>query len=221
MQALLLGGLSAGVWADASERIGMEILTAVEDERIAPGTVVVRYSGVIVFPLAENLAEAWREQHGKARRLILELNSRGGELKHAKKVIAVLKDIRAAAELKTVVRAGAICASACIPVFMQGAERQASGASAWMFHGACPAYGNIPAARPTDDYVGLLQAAGVATEFLCLLQQSGYLEKPGEFWLSGYELVHVYNANVITRLIAPWQPLEAQPAPFDPQIGPR
>ena len=40
---------------------------------------------------------------------------------------------------------------------------------------------------------------------------------PGEFWLSGYELVHVYDARIVTRLLEPWR---AEPPRVPPTGGP-
>jgi hypothetical protein len=104
------------------------------------------------------------------------------------------------------VRHDSMCASACVAIFVQGAKRHAGGSSTWMFHGVCAERANVPHLGQTDRFLDLLREAGVATAFLCMLVQEGYVTTPGKFWVSGYELVHVFHANIITDLMEPWRP---------------
>lgn len=184
----------------------------------APGEATITYAGPIDFPMAENLADIWARIRGGSTSVLLDLDSVGGELTHAEKVISVLADIREDARLRTRVRQGNRCLSACVLVFVQGERRLAGGATAWMFHGPCPLYTNSPAAEPTQRYVTLLAERGVSAGFLCLMTRNSYLESPGKFWASGYELVHVYDAGIITDLSEPWEPEAPSPPPFDPQL---
>jgi hypothetical protein len=135
--------------------------------------------------------------------------------------VSIIAGIRKTAQVDTLVRHGALCASACVAIFVQGEDRAAGGASVWLFHGACadPA-GNVPSIALTQRFLGILREAGVAESFLCTLASEGYVTTPGNFWLSGYELHHVYKANVITRLLDPWRPKTPLPPPVDPTIGP-
>ena len=207
--------------AERSRGIGFEVLTATESKAIKPGVAVVRYKGQIAYPMAENLAEIWSEIQGHHTQIVLDLDSAGGDLVHAEKVIAILRGMAAEVALTTVVEQGNRCLSACVLVFMQGTDRAAGGATAWMFHGACPPFSNIPSAAATRRYLSDLEAAGAAPQFLCTLQASGYLDAPGRFWASGYELFHVYEANVITRLLEPWEPAAPNALPIDQQIRSR
>lgn len=224
----LVGGLVGVLAAPASvlgevtsARSGFAVLVHGDDPSIKEGVVVIRYEGTIEAPMAERLAGIWAGLQGKYKTVIVHLNSSGGALKHAEEVSAVLKGMRTEVELVTFVYQGQSCLSACLLVFMQGAERIAGGATSWLFHGACPEHSNVPSLRSTRHYVNLLREAGVSTEFLRFLEDCGYLTNAGAFWASGYELAYVHKANIITRLLAPWQPETPIFLPGDPQIRPR
>lgn len=197
-----------------------EVLTAVDDESIRPGLVVIRFRGPIIRPMADSLAAILAGLHKDQHNLILHLSSPGGSLAEAEAAIAAIK---ASAErglaISTFVDHGEVCASACIALFMQGRERIAHGASSWLFHGACPLLSNVPEIAATERYIAILAEAGAARPFLDKLAES-YLRYPGEYWLSGYELFRA-DANIITRLLPAWQPKEPAMPPFDPQIRPR
>lgn len=197
---------------------GIEILTEADNPTIAADTVVLRVTGPIVPPMARDLAAAWEAAGDGRDRLLLDLDSPGGSLGEAEAIIAALAAIRTEARVDSLVRHGALCASACIAVFVQGEDRAAGGASAWLFHGACrdPA-SNVPSLALTERYLAILREAGVDDRFLCDLVAEGYVTTPGQLWLSGYELVHVHHAGIITRLLEPWR---AEPPRVPPSGGP-
>jgi hypothetical protein len=138
--------------------------------------------------------------------IILDLDSAGGLLSYTEEVLAVLQSIRLSVQLNTYVRHGSECLSACVLVFLQGEERIAGGASAWLFHGVCHAFTEVPTPKQTERFIALMAAAGVSESFLSTLIDNGYLSRPGEYWLSGYELYHIHNAGIITSLLDPWRP---------------
>ncbi|MCB1380597.1 MAG: hypothetical protein KDK89_19855 [Alphaproteobacteria bacterium] len=217
----VLAALAMPVAASHVPRIGFEVLTHDDETSVAAGTVRFRFNGTIEYPMAENLKEMWEENRLSAQAVELELDSPGGSLTQAKAVIAVLQAIAAEVDLTTIVRQGKVCASACVPVFMQGKTRMGGTASAWMFHGACHRFTNVPNASGTLEYLSLMEAAGLDADFICKLTESGFLEKPGEYWLSGYELIYVHKSNVINHPLDPWQPATPLVPPFDPNIRPR
>ena len=136
--------------ANQSERVGFKLFFNDTEPTIDIDTAVIRYRGIISFPMAGNLAEIWSELKGRNfSTIIVHLDSEGGGLSETKHVIKILKEIRKALSLKTLVYHGDRCLSACIPVFMQGEERIAGGASVWMFHGACRTFTNIPSLERT------------------------------------------------------------------------
>lgn len=220
---VVLGTQSCRALADSlrQPRLGFSIQTQQDNSSLARDAIVVRYEGEIAFPMASNLAEIWQAARPQFRTLHFELDSSGGLLPEAEKAVATLQQIRRTARLETIVRQGDRCLSACVLLFAQGETRSAGGASVWMFHGACSAFSNVPAAEPTHRYVEILREAGVSPEFLCLLSERGYLSSSGKLWASGYELHHVYKSNVITRLLDGWQPEAPVEPPFDPQVRSR
>ena len=129
----------------------------------------------------------------------------------AQSVAASLQSIRADVDLTTYVRNGSRCLSSCVLAFLQGDERIAGGASAWLFHGVCHAFANLPLPRETKRFVSLMAGARVSQEFLSLLES--HITAPGEFWVSGYELYNVYRAGIITELLDPWRPIPSSPPP--------
>lgn len=204
----------------ANARPDLTVLTRENNETIAEGLVVVRLEGIIAPPMAHQLDAIWARLGPTHRRLLIDLDSPGGELHEAETLIKVIAAIRTAAEVDTLVRHDATCASACVAIFLQGTKRHAGGSSTWLFHGACHERTNVPNLGQTDRFLAILRAAGVTTEFLCLLVEEGYVTTPGKLWVSGYELVHVYHANIITDLMEPWRPEPPRAPPFSHMIGP-
>jgi hypothetical protein len=182
----------------------IELLTAKENPSLGAGTLVVIARGPIAPPLLEELNRLDDEIRAHER-LILDLDSPGGELSYAESVAASLQSIRADVDLTTYVRNGSRCLSSCVLAFLQGEERIAGGASAWLFHGVCHAFADLPLPRETKRFVSLMAGAGVSQEFLSLLES--HITAPGEFWVSGYELYNVYRAGIITELLDPWRPM--------------
>lgn len=206
---------------DATLRYGFTIKTHKQDPALAADELYILYSGPVAFPLAENLQEIWQQAKNSITRVTLEIESSGGDVGVAREVVDLLREIRSTATLITRVEAGKTCASACLAIYMQGMVRQASGASAFTFHGACPPYTNIPKQEATEGFIEMLMEAGMSEKFLVYLSSCGYLTMPGTYWISGYELFHVAEANIITELLPAWNPALPITPPFDPLLRPR
>lgn len=198
---------------------GLEIFTHKDKAFIAEDAVGLRFTGPIISPLAEDLGNLLLGPEPKYQRVLLELDSPGGDLEEVKKVIVVLKAVREIAKLNTRVMGGGMCVSGCVPIFMQGTIRKASGASVWMFHGAHGANSNVPSPDATKEFLDLLTNVGVKTDFILLLTNRGYVTEPGKLWLSGYELNHLYDADIITEVIPPWAPEKPAFIPTTPMMG--
>lgn len=186
---------------------------------IAKDAVGLRFTGPIISPLAEDLGNLLLGPEPKYQRVLLELDSPGGDLEEVKKVIVILKAVREIAKLNTRVMGGRLCASGCVPIFMQGTIRKASGASVWMFHGAHGANTNVPSPDVTKEFLDLLTNAGVNSDFILLLTDRGYVTEPGKLWLSGYELNYLYDGDIITEVIPPWIPEKPEFIPTTPMMG--
>ena len=65
---------------------------------------------------------------------MLDLSSCGGDLPELERLIATLRRIKETHRLDTRVGRGATCASACVPVFLQGQDRWGALTSSWLFH---------------------------------------------------------------------------------------
>lgn len=188
---------------------GLEIFTHADQDTIGKDAAGLRFAGQITAPLADVLERLLLDD-GKPRfaRLMLELDSEGGEIDAVEDVVAVLQKVQRAASLSTRVMDGKVCASGCVALFMTGKHRKASSASVWVFHGACSMNTNVPSLAATSRYLTLLTSLGVRSEFTCKLVQDGYVTSPGAFILSGYELFHNHNSGIITELLPNWRPEE-------------
>lgn len=184
---------------------GLDVFTSRELSWIAKDSVGLRYSGTIAPPLADELRKLLLSEPRRFNHVVLELDSCGGDLDHVQQVTAVLAEVRASMELTTRVMEGGVCASGCIPVFLQGSKRKASGASVWVFHGAHAARTNIPDSAATARYLDLLTQSGMAVGFREVLEKDNRIYRPGNLILSGYELSEIYRANIITELLPAWR----------------
>ena len=197
--------------ADTSQPViplhpGLRLFTHEQDPSIKSDAIGLRFRGPLTYPLAENLRDLLLQTPPAYKHVVLELDSEGGELSYLLKLIEVLGQVRQKTEFTTRVMGGGICASGCVAAFMQGQKRKASGASVWVFHGACSAYSNIPDTSATELYLNLLEKAGVNSDFLCRLRDQHYVSRPGNYFLSGYELFKIQDAGIITELLPSWQP---------------
>lgn len=215
---LLLTALAASAQAESPLPLhaGLQMFTHEQIASISDDAIGLRFRGPLTYPLAENLRDLLLQNPHIYNHVVLELDSEGGELGYLHRVIDVLADVRKRATFVTRVMGGGICASGCVAVFMQGAKRKASGASIWLFHGACSAGTNIPDPAATEEYINLLLQSGVRPEFIQRLRQQGCFSSPGNYFLSGYELYYMPDAGIITQLLPAWQPED----PIFPRVMP-
>jgi ATP-dependent protease ClpP protease subunit len=196
---------------DTSGMVGFEVVSS-EDGRVSDrDMVVIEYSGPIAYPMAENLRAIWIEiqQAERFNRVVLRLNSAGGDGSVGEQVVALLAEIRAKVVLDTLVEDNDLCASMCIGVFAQGERRFASPASSWMFHGASARMSNVPDPALTARYFSLFGAQGVGAEFIDYLLTNGYASAPGGYWISGAELARA--SDLISDLLPNWRPADPEP----------
>ncbi len=106
------------------------------DVRTLPdkGIVYLRWRGKIAAPMASRIAEAFERHKGDGHKIILALSSPGGSVDEGAEVVRLLRRIRQSHLLVTSVEDGAICASMCVPVYLQGQERVAAADAEFMFH---------------------------------------------------------------------------------------
>lgn len=205
-------------WTEPPKPAGLEVFTTDQLRWMATDAVGLRYTGPLAPPLARELRKLLLSEPQQFNHVVLELDSSGGELSYVKELVTVLQEVRGRMELTTRVMEGALCASGCVPLFMQGEKRKASGASLWVFHGARSAFTNIPDPEATGDYLALLSASGLDPAFRTFLETDNRVYKPGSLILSGYELFHLHQAGIITELLPSWR--DEHPA-LAPSLVPR
>ena len=131
---LMLGTLAALAYTfDVSVYMGSGKLTVTTDPS-DQRAVVLKWRGEIAPPMRAKIEEAFREHRSKADRFVLSLSSPGGSVGHGGAVIRLLREIRRTHRLETVLEGNATCASMCVPIYLQGEVRRATGRSHWMFH---------------------------------------------------------------------------------------
>jgi hypothetical protein len=213
---LLVGAPVAGAHPfafDTAKMVGFKVLTAEDGAVTAKDMAVMEYDGPVVFPMAENLREIWGEIKKSSRfhRVVLRLDSPGGTDLHGLEVIGVLREMRHEVRLITLVNEHDLCASMCVPIYLQGEMRYAGPATSWMFHGAAKGLSNIPNLAATQRYFDLFKERGIDASFTKFLFDHDYVTSPGAYWVSGYELAG--KSNIITKLLPNW-------LPQDPDLGP-
>lgn len=171
------------------------------------GTLRLEWRGKVAAPMAKKIGEAFDLYGSEARRVELTLSSPGGTLGEGRNVIAVLQRIGRTRELVTHVRAGRMCASMCVPVYLQGKERTAAARARFMFHQVSfrdfyeGEDENVPSAakeRATDTLFGLyFEPAGVPERWIAAIK----LEMAGgrDVWKSGAELARD-GSNIVQRI---------------------
>ena len=193
--------------------VGFTVLTSEDGAMQANDMVVIKYDGPIAFPMAGNLREIWDEiaRNPRFKTVVLRLNSPGGTQNEGEAVMQILGEIRDHADLVTLVAEHDLCASMCIPLFIQGESRHASPASVWMFHGATRSMSNIPSLSLTMRYVDYFKERAVGAKFIASLISKDYLVTPGEYWIAGVELAT--ESDIVTKLDPNWKPLDPDPGP--------
>jgi hypothetical protein len=86
------------------------------------GTLYIDSSGPIVAGMVDDLRAALGKYGTTLNRVVLLLASAGGQVEEGDRVIKALNEIKLRHQLITVVAHGKLCASMCIPIFLQGED---------------------------------------------------------------------------------------------------
>jgi len=97
-------------------------------------TLYLRWTGTISNPLYKGIALEFEKAGQGARSVLLQLSSCGGDREAMERTIGLLRYVKRTHKLQTIIDRGEICASACIPVFLQGQRRWGALTSSWLFH---------------------------------------------------------------------------------------
>ena len=121
------------------------------------------------------------------------------------KTVEVLRKIKQTHQLTTVVQRGATCASACIPIFLQGTVRAAALSSTWMLHqvrtlnladaAADTVAFHVDLAATEAWFADYFVPAGVSKRWLRRTRQK---IKTGDYWQTGQNLWDS-KSGIVTR----------------------
>ena len=181
----------------------LTVATDPADER----TVILRWRGAIEPPMRARIEDAFKEHRHQAATFVLSLSSPGGSVSHGAAVVRVLRDIRRTHRLETVLEGANTCASMCVPIYLQGEVRRATGRSRWMFHEVSlrdPFTDEKSEMRPSDRnartdklFDDFFRPAGVPESWMAQMRT---LIKSGDVWRSGDELLGERAGIVLDRL---------------------
>lgn len=173
------------------------------------GAVVFQWDKPVEAPMAHRFREAFGAARGATDRIVIELDSPGGALVEGRAVIEEIERMKRTHHVDTRVRAGATCASMCVPIFLAGENRIAGADAAFMFHEPSsvdfvtdekidkPAFERrMDAERFFERYFTRSPMDAVWREKL----REDW--KGRDIWKTGAELVEE-GSNVVTRLTAP------------------
>ena len=101
---------------------------------VRDGTLLLRWAGRVEQQMSADIAAEFDRYTSRVSTVSLSLNSCGGSLSYMERAIAVLEQIKGTHELATLVDRGALCGSACVPIFLIGTRRIGALTSSFFFH---------------------------------------------------------------------------------------
>ena len=170
--------------------------------RIGPDhSLIIIWSGEVFPGMADYVRAAYLKYSAEdTPRVFLVLNSPGGSVSEGERVIRVLQEIKQKHRLITVVAQGSMCASMCVPIYLQGNDRLAAGASIRVFHEVTVEDENGTKTDPEITLVLFTRyyiPAGVSRDWLDSILPS---MKNANLWMSGNQLV-VLKTGIVTVLL--------------------
>src|SRR5215831_11257247 len=165
------------------------------------GTLYIDWSGPIVAGMADDLRAALGKYETTLNRVVLSLDSAGGRVDDGDRVIEALNEIKLQHQLITVVPHGKLCASMCIPTFLQGEDRLAARASIWLFHEAAQRQANGILRTDTAETWRLFRKyyapAGVPTRWL---KSIAPMIEETDLWQTGGDLISAKSGIILHSL---------------------
>jgi len=165
------------------------------------GTLYIDLSGPIVAGTADNVRAALGKYGTTLNRVVLFLDSAGGRVDHGDRVIEALNEIKLRHQLITVVPDGKLCASMCIPIFLQGKDRLAARASIWLFHEAAQRDANGVLRTDTAETWRLFRKyyapAGVPARWL---KSIAPMIEEADLWQTGGDLISAKSGIILHPL---------------------
>ena len=149
------------------------------------GRVALAWSGPIDAPMRQEFDAVVEKYRGDPRPFVLSLNSPGGSVEHGREVMAALREAAKTHEIDTLVGAGGVCASMCLPIYLLGHKREAAASAVFMFHEAHLVGGPIETAKMDEEARLELRRLieGDVTDILYRTDFAG--ERVNAQWLAG------------------------------------
>ncbi|MBC7831137.1 MAG: hypothetical protein H7Y62_03865, partial [Hyphomicrobium sp.] len=110
---LLLGPCQQAMAADPCAEGKLRPATIVDGNKL-----LLKWNGTVTEGMAPAIAGEFEAHKLRTKSVELSLQSCGGRTDYMAAVIGVLHHIKSSHKLTTVVERGAMCASACIPIFL-------------------------------------------------------------------------------------------------------
>src|SRR5947209_1564006 len=111
-----------GLFGRDARAIPMQGRPMVEAAINRQGILFISWTGPVVPGMSEYLRTTFEKHASTSHRVILHLDSIGGDVFEGERVIQVLQRIKKTHRLITIVSHGDICASMCVPIYLQGSE---------------------------------------------------------------------------------------------------
>jgi hypothetical protein len=183
------------------------------------GTLYIDWSGPIVAGMADDLRAALGKYGTVSQRVVLFLDSAGGQVEEGDRVIEILNEIKLRHQLITVVPHGKLCASMCIPIFLQGEDRLAARASLWIFHEVAQQQANGQQRTDMAETWRLFRKyyapAGVSMHWL---KSIAPMIKEADLWQTGGDLISA-KSGIILHPLGNRTERAAASAPLDADRG--
>jgi uncharacterized protein (UPF0335 family) len=202
----LVGAISVAT-AHAGDPCGDGKLMA--STKLRSETLYLEWIGRIRNQMAEKIETEFKKVKGQTKDVVLNLSSCGGDVRELERVAAVLRRIKETHRLATMVDRGAICGSACVPVFLQGQRRWAAFTSSWFFHETTSSTGeensNVTVDRAKTEalFQDYYLAAGVSESWLNRLrvriQHANYWQTGENLWSDKSGIITDPIDNLETR----------------------
>ena len=126
--------IAIGLFGGDARAIPNQDMPLVDSAIYEDGTLLISWNGPVVVGMSAYLRGVIEKHASESRRIVLHLDSIGGDVEEGERAIAVLQEIKATHWLVTLVMHGDICASMCVPIYLQGTDRVAAPASLWLIH---------------------------------------------------------------------------------------
>jgi hypothetical protein len=169
--------------------------------------------------MADDLRAALGKYGTVSQRVVLFLDSAGGQVEEGDRVIEILNEIKLRHQLITVVPHGKLCASMCIPIFLQGEDRLAARASLWIFHEAAQQQANGQQRTDMAETWRLFRKyyapAGVSMHWL---KSIAPMIKEADLWQTGGDLISA-KSGIILHPLGNRTERAVAPAPLDANRG--